>query len=610
MKAWIRLLAVFACAQGSLQAEDKTFYGEWKTSLGAIEIKQEGDGLTVNFKMSRIPPVKGELKNRTATLSYQEGNNKGDASIKLDDVGRSFSGWFRYNGGPEQPFNGWRPDPESLKKPEGKFGGLWLTSLGLMELTQKEKKVEGRFALRGGSDIHGDAAGGRLDYRFKAFLGGKGWFDTVEDGSKLVGAAADDGSNSWFAWNGRRAPEFARHVRLIAGKTVDGSTKGLLTYSVHTPEGYVEDSKKPWPTIVILHGSNMSGKAYVDTIAARWPEIGKQFLILGINGERPSNIGKEPSFNFSYVNYVGKSTYGGFPGTDRESPALVSEALAELRSVYPIKHYLVGGHSQGGYLTYSLLMNFPEMFAGAFPVSGEVMFICEPNAYADETLKKAQRSVPLAIVHGKTDPNVPYSSAKYAATQFGEAKWPALRLFSDENAGHMFALLPVDKAILWLETLASEDPAVLLTFAERRLKENGYRDACAAMLRLREQTLGEPQKARLKKLTQNIDDKARAGAARYLPRIKANADGSWVEGFLAYRDVFEFADAAHEVMAAFTKLRAEHQKPAQDAFNEARKRLQQGQQDGGYAKYQEIIDKHYASPLYLVVKPWLDERKK
>ncbi len=96
-----------------------------------------------------------------------------------------------------------------------------------------------------------------------------------------------------------------------------------------------------------------------DTIAAAWPDIAKDFIILGINGEMPVRIGDDPRFNYSYVNYVGSSTYKGFPGTDRESPALVSQAMNELKEVYPIDHYLVGGHSQGGFLTYSLLMNFP-----------------------------------------------------------------------------------------------------------------------------------------------------------------------------------------------------------------------------------------------------------
>ena len=35
---------------------------------------------------------------------------------------------------------------------------------------------------------------------------------------------------AWYGWNGRKAPEFVRHVPLAAGKIVDGSTENLLTY--------------------------------------------------------------------------------------------------------------------------------------------------------------------------------------------------------------------------------------------------------------------------------------------------------------------------------------------------------------------------------------------
>jgi predicted esterase len=98
----------------------------------------------------------------------------------------------------------------------------------------------------------------------------------------------------------------------------------------------------------------------------------------------------------------------GFPGTDRESLALVSEAMTELKEVYPISHSFVGGHSQGGFLTYSLLMNFPETMAGAFPISCGVIFQCEPDAYDDKLLRKTQRAVPLTIVHGKNDPAVSF----------------------------------------------------------------------------------------------------------------------------------------------------------------------------------------------------------
>ena len=84
----------------------------------------------------------------------------------------------------------------------------------------------------------------------------------------------------------------------------------------------------------------------------------------------------------------------------------------------------MGGHSQGGFLTYSILMNTPEMIAGAFPISCGVIFQCEPSAYKDEALLKAQRSVPLAIVHGRNDPMVDFGMGSYAAGPFGESNWP------------------------------------------------------------------------------------------------------------------------------------------------------------------------------------------
>ena len=91
--------------------------------------------------------------------------------------------------------------------------------------------------------------------------------------------------------------------------------------------------------------------------------------------------------------------------------------------------------------------------------------------------------------------------------------------------------------------------------------------------------------------------------------IREAKDGTWIDGFLAFRDDFEFADDAHDTIAAFAELRAKHVEPAKKALNEARQRFQQGKQDEGYQKYQEIVQSYYASPLYRNVKKWLEERK-
>jgi predicted esterase len=600
-------MLVLSCA--SSRAEAPGLQGEWRTNLGVVTFKPEGDELVATFAIPQMPSVKGAVKGKTATLASQQGNTQGSASLTLDDSGRSFAGWFQFGGGPRGPWNGWRPDPEAAKGAAARLDGLWLTTLGLMELEQTSEDVKGRYALRGTSKIDGDVTGRRLEFRYQGFRNGTGWFDLTKDGARFEGAALGDGFNTWYGWKGRRAPEFRRHVPLQPGKVVDGSTQGLLTYSVRAPEGFKQGDKTRWPALVILHGSNVNGRAYVATLAAAWPELARDYLVLGINGETPSDIAEDPRFNYTYVNFVGRSTYRGFPGTDRESPALMAEALTELKQVYPIAHYFVGGHSQGGFLTYSLLMNSPELIAGAFPISCGVIVQCEPEAYAEESLRKAQRNVPLAIIHGRTDPVVDFGMGRYAATLFGESNWPAFHFFTSDSAGHNFQQLPVREAIRWLESLTSDDPAALLGFAEKQVEAGRYRDAIAALRRARTLTLNDEQKPRADRLGAAIDAKAKAVADEYLPKIQQNADSSWIDGFLAYRDAFEFADGARAAMDAFATLRQQHEPAARRAFGEARAAFQQGQPDQGYAKYQEIVEKAYASSFYRNVKEWLKARK-
>jgi predicted esterase len=599
-------LLVVACV--SARADEPTLQGEWRTSLGIVTFKPEGDALVATFAHPQVPPVKGSLTGKTATLKSEDKQRPGEAKLKLDDSGRSFEGTFQFGNNRPNPWKGWRPDPEATKAETGRFAGLWLTTTGLMELEQTGDKVQGRYASRGTTKIEGTVNGRQLDFRYHWFRPGKGWFDLSKDGKTLEGAAVGDGFPFWYGWQGRRAPEYRRHVPLVAGKIVDGSTTGLLTYSVRAPEGYKEGDAKRWPAIVVLHGSNMNGKAYVNTLATAWPEIAKDYVILGINGEMPSDLSEEPRFNYSYVNYVGRSTHKGYPGTDRESPALVAEALTDLKQTYPIARYFVGGHSQGGFLTYSLLMNTPELIAGAFPISCGVIFQCEPSAYQDEALRKAQRAVPLAIVHGKNDNVVGFGLSQYAAGLFGESNWPAFHFFASD-ANHFFAQLPVGEAIRWLEAMASDNPEVLLSFAEKQADASQYRDAIAALRRAKTFKLTDSQKSRADRLGTTIDAKAKTGANEFLPKIKKNADGSWVDGFLTYRDEFEFADAAREVMAAFESLRRQHEPLAEKAFGEGLTAFRQGKRDQGFARYQEIVDKDYASSRYRNIKEQLNSRK-
>jgi hypothetical protein len=155
----------------------------------------------------------------------------------------------------------------------------------------------------------------------------------------------------------------------------------------------------------------------------------------------------------------------------------------------------------------------------------------------------------------------------------------------------------------------------LLDFAEQRLKaKGGVRDAVAALNRARAtmpNAASEATKARLDRLSREIDAQAAIGAKEFLPKIRDGQEEgkTWIDAVLAYRDDFEFAPAAREVMQAFDKVRAEHSGPAATALNEANTAFQQGKRDEGYAKYQEIVDRYYAAPAYRNVKRWLGERR-
>ncbi|QEH37280.1 Alpha/beta hydrolase family protein [Aquisphaera giovannonii] len=603
---WLTFVAVLLGIP-ALADEPPPFAGDWKTTLGPVHL-DVNDGKATGGLVAQGLRLKGTVEGKTARVGFDEGGVHVDATLQMEASGNAFRGTFAAASGNRAVWNGWRPDPTAENAPAASFAGVWLTDMGLMELSQDGTRVRGRYALRGTSSLEGNARGRHLEFRHRGFGEGPAWFDVDGRGQNVAGAGGADGSPGWYAWNGRRAPEFARHAPLAAGKIVDGATDGLLTYCVRAPESYRPGDARRWPTIVLLHGSNMNARDYVATIAAVWPGLARDFLLLGLNGERPSSLDRDrPTFNYTYVNFMGRSKHAGYPGTDRESPALGRDALEELRGVYPVQHYLVGGHSQGGFLAYSLLMNSPELIAGAFPVSAGLIFQCEPTAYDDERLEAAQRAVPLAIVHGRNDPVVGFDGAAYAHDLFLDAGWPAVRVFDDPAAGHMFGRLPVDLAVRWVEAMASSDPVVLLDLAERRLAEHGYRDAIAAARRARGLSLDAAARDRLAKVLAAIDAEAAPKAARFLQVIRENKDASWIDDFLAYRDQFQLADGGAGVMAAFDALSRTQSSPGSSLLGEARGLFQQGKRDEARKRLVEIVTRYYASPSYRLARKWLAE---
>lgn len=604
-------LAVVALVAPPARAEEKApdLSGTWWGTFGALQLTSKGDAVTGTYGDGARFSLAGTRAGRTVKVALDEGGPaKGEATFEANATGTVLRGAYAWPNGNRGTWNLVRQDPKAESGAVASFAGTWITERGPFLITQTGAKVEGRYPFRGPVDVTGEVKGRRLTLRWKGpTFAGAGWLELAADKKSFAGVTTTDGQGGAWAIFGTPLAGHARKAKPKAGAIVGGLTSASLAYHVRWPES--PPAGKGVPCLLLLHGSNMTSKAYVSTVAGAWPDLAKRFVLLGIDGETwvDGSPPDAPRCNYTYTDFVGRSTYQGFPGSDRQSPALVAEAVEELAKDLGLGKVLVGGHSQGAYLTYSLVMNFPERFAGAFPVSGGLIFQAEPRAFADADVRAAQRRVPLAIVHGRNDGIVGFSSAAHAHAAFLDDGFPALRLFDHPTAAHMFAMLPVRDAILWLDALTSDDVDALVAFGEARAAEGGWRDAIAAARRARTLPAGKAS-ARLAALEARVDAAAKADAATHLAAVTKDADGAWVDAFLAWRAQFELAPAAKPAMDAYAALRAKHQ-PEADARQQAgRKAMQSGDEAAGWAAYQEIVDRCYASSWYPIVKGWLADR--
>lgn len=599
MRALSTLIVLTTVLCAPAQAEG-ALAGEWITDLGLLTLQQEGRALRGTYG-SGGGELEGALGTEAAELTWRQGQGSGTARLVFSEDGASFTGtWSSSNGGGR--FNGWRKDPEAEKARAGQFSGLWLSSLGTMRLTQKGKRVEGGYGAEGWSSIEGEVRGRRLHLTWKRLQwSGPAWLELTPDGTRFFGLTEESPPTLWL---GVKLEDYELHAKVKPGAFVQGHAENGMLYFLRVPPKAKRG--KPIDTIVLLHGSNWTTKGMVHVVANRFPDLAERFAILGIQGQQWATWSDSDDlrFNYSYVNWMGKSTYEGFPHTDRESPYLIAQVLDELKQKYGLGRLFVGGHSQGGFLTYLLHMHYPEKWAGTFPMSAGLVMQAEPDVFKDDALRAAQRALPMAIIHGTSDTVVPFSTGSYCHERFLAHGFPAVRLLAPDS-GHPFDFLPVDEAMRYLDALSTDDVPALRTFAAERAKAGEWRDVAAALQRARVLKAA----TKLADVERLLDEAASEAAAAHLAAIRANADGAWVRDYLRWQDNFEFATAAEPVVVAYRKLQAEHDPAAEQAITKAREAFRSGQADTAWALYQEVVDRYYAARQYRIVQRWLADRR-
>lgn len=155
----------------------------------------------------------------------------------------------------------------------------------------------------------------------------------------------------------------------------------LQPYRVFVPSSY--DGSKPYPLVVALHGMGGDENAYFD---------GYNDGLFKTEAERRGYIVACPKGRDPASMYTGPA--------EQDVMDVVAEVMRDYR-VDPDRVYLTG-HSMGGYGSWSVAMNHPEVFAAIAPIAG---------GGNPANLPKLAR-VPQLVVHGDADRTVPVERSR------------------------------------------------------------------------------------------------------------------------------------------------------------------------------------------------------
>ena len=206
-----------------------------------------------------------------------------------------------------------------------------------------------------------------------------------------------------------KPPEADSPAKVKPGSTalLKAAGKGMR-YFLRVPGRY--HAKDGTRLIVFLHGSNMNGLEYLRSFEAkRWCQ---DDILCCPNGEAGTDPFRQNNFGF-------------------ESGPLVAEVTKEVQQAFKTTITYVGGHSQGAFLTYNVILNHPDLYHGAFPMAGDCWSQNEPNLWEEKPdILKKQKEIAIAVIHGRADPVVPFSQGEHAYDCFRAMGWTKLRLFA------------------------------------------------------------------------------------------------------------------------------------------------------------------------------------
>jgi poly(3-hydroxybutyrate) depolymerase len=374
-------------------------------------------------------------------------------------------------------------------------------------------------------------------------------------------------------------PEVDSPLKVKPGSTalVKAAGKGMR-YFLRVPRSYNE--RNGARLIVFLHGSNMNGLAYLRSFEAKkWRN---DDILCCPNGENGTDPFGANNFGFG-------------------SAPFVADVTQEVQKAFKITISYVGGHSQGAFLTYSVILNYPDLFRGAFPMSGDCWSQNEPNLWEEKPdILKKQKEIAIAVIHGKADPVVAFAQGEHAYDCFRAMGWTKLRFFAPKELNHMFMLAPIDDAIEWLDAMngRNENKSLALAAKWAREGEGGWAMQAAAKS-------SQFSAAGLRKAVEDAAVKAVPAMTQTLKGAPADWVPKWVEFWRVYGET----DAAKPLVANYLAQRAQQRPAAVRLFNESQVLFRSSKRDEAFKLLEKLRDEApHTYQGYFACK-WLSERK-
>jgi phospholipase/carboxylesterase len=200
-------------------------------------------------------------------------------------------------------------------------------------------------------------------------------------------------------------------------------------------------SAEPW-LLVLLHGVGSNEQ----DLFGLAPQVPPQFHVLSLRGPLTLGPGSYAWFTFGVGADGGRAINAAQEAASRPLLARAIEAAGAQLGV-PSERVVVGGFSQGGIMSLSLLLTQPELLHAAMVMHSRLLPEVLPLLAAPQRLQGRA----LWVSHGREDGMIPLANAH--AIRDRVASLPIALSYNEYPGGHELRPAELRDAMAWLQQL-------------------------------------------------------------------------------------------------------------------------------------------------------------